>query len=151
MAALGLGNPRRLRIALPAVDAVPSPQAALRLVVGGRIEEVQVVRVHEVEADRPARAMDLQPQLVFGSDGDFRGLDRTHRTRTHLCQDHHAILGIDRDLPGRVGSRRPFGVGDLRHGRYGTERSDEPIHQVDHVRCQVGDHAAPGRSRSAST
>ena len=133
--------------ALPAVDAVPAPQTAHRLLGRGGVVELQVVWVHAVEAQRSAQPVDLQPDLVFASAGQLRGLDRTQGARLRLRQEHYAVLDVDRAHFGRIIGRGALGVGDLRGGHDRPQRANEPIGQIQHVRTQIGDGPAPGRGR----
>ena len=55
-----------------------------------------MVRVHAVETDRAAGAVDFQPQLVFAAGGELGRLDRPQAPDRIRASSQHAVFGIDR-------------------------------------------------------
>ena len=87
----------RFGIALPDVDARPAADSAERLVRGGGVVSLQMVRVHSVETQRASRAVDLQPQFVLAAGGQLCPFDVSQSAGFHPRQQHHTVLRIDRN------------------------------------------------------
>ena len=125
----------------------PPAHPADRLVRKAGVVGLQVIGIAAVESQGSLCSVDFQAEIVFGARGQLRRPQDTQRARAHPCKQHHRVLGVDLHLPGRIFHGGAFGVSSVRGRGDRPVIAQQMVHQVDHVRAEVGNHPAAGLGR----
>ena len=136
------------------VDPLPAGQVVFDLLARLRVgvaEELQDVRVFQVEEQRPVLAVHLHGAVVLPAAGVAGALERADRAVLEDGQEHAGVVDVDLLDLARVGVLplldERLGVGDDP-----LDRAVEPFGRVDRVGQQVAGHAGAGHlaSRAAT-
>ena len=129
-------------VRVPHLDRAPAAQVPL-VGVG---EVAQLVRVLEVERQRPQFAVDLEVVLVLAPARVAGGLEGGHRAAGEARQKGAGVVDFHR--PAGAGFILQLALLDERLGGGGDagDRSRQPHRGVDGVRQQIAGHAAAGHA-----